>query len=142
MAQRDGKVESLKRVLPGLCGEHPGPAIRPLDAGNADRFPFSRASGGTRTHDRLITNQQLCQLSYAGRSTGKSRCEVYRSVLLGQGELGCFSAIRLEEFVGRLLDTHRSQRVHDSERSAIGGHRSPSFVGTIIVAARGRSGHD
>ena len=26
----------------------------------------SRASGGIRTHDRLITNQLLCQLSYAG----------------------------------------------------------------------------
>ena len=26
----------------------------------------TRASGGIRTHDRLITNQLLCQLSYAG----------------------------------------------------------------------------
>ena len=27
----------------------------------------ARASGGIRTHDLLITNQLLCQLSYAGR---------------------------------------------------------------------------
>ncbi len=26
----------------------------------------AKASGGIRTHDRLITNQLLCQLSYAG----------------------------------------------------------------------------
>ena len=29
----------------------------------------ARASGGIRTHDRLITNQLLCQLSYAGQSS-------------------------------------------------------------------------
>ena len=28
------------------------------------------ASGGIRTHDRLITNQLLCQLSYAGKHPG------------------------------------------------------------------------
>ena len=29
-----------------------------------------RASGGSRTHDLLITNQLLCQLSYAGTRLG------------------------------------------------------------------------
>ncbi len=32
-----------------------------------------RASGGIRTHDRLITNQLLCQLSYAGLCSERTR---------------------------------------------------------------------
>ena len=36
------------------------------------------ASGGTRTRDRLITNQVLYQLSYASEITGSSGREVVR----------------------------------------------------------------
>ncbi len=32
-----------------------------------------RASGGSRTHDLLITNQLLCQLSYAGRNRKRDK---------------------------------------------------------------------
>ena len=35
---------------------------------SADWIPANRASGGSRTHDRLITNQLLYQLSYTGVS--------------------------------------------------------------------------
>ncbi len=34
-----------------------------------------RANGGIRTHDRLITNQLLCQLSYVGRCCRPGRAE-------------------------------------------------------------------
>ena len=38
------------------------------------RYP--RASGGARTHDLLITNQLLCQLSYAGANPADTDSEV------------------------------------------------------------------
>ena len=37
---------------------------------------YPRASGGARTHDLLITNQLLCQLSYAGANPAVTDSEV------------------------------------------------------------------
>ncbi len=38
-----------------------------------------QASGGTRTHNLLITNQLLCRLSYASKSAGPTNQKVYTS---------------------------------------------------------------
>ena len=37
-----------------------------------ERRSENRADGGTRTHDRLITNQLLYQLSYIGKKIDKN----------------------------------------------------------------------
>src|SRR5688572_22634587 len=42
------------------------------------------ASGGTRTHSHLITNQELCQLSYAGVGAGPGRTEEGEMVRISQ----------------------------------------------------------
>ena len=46
-----------------------------------------RASGGVRTHDLLITNQLLCQLSYAGGPPACQNQLIYRTQKPLQGEL-------------------------------------------------------
>jgi hypothetical protein len=59
--------------LMGGAGFEPAKALPtdlqsvPFDhSGNPPQTDIFRASGGIRTHDRLITNQLLYQLSYAG----------------------------------------------------------------------------
>ncbi len=46
---------------------------RSLQTGCGAWQPVQKASGGTRTHNLLITNQLLCQLSYASPSLRNSR---------------------------------------------------------------------
>ncbi len=44
----------------------PNNRLKPLSRNSLAKQ--KRASGGSRTHDLLITNQLLCQLSYAGQT--------------------------------------------------------------------------
>jgi hypothetical protein len=43
-----------------------------------------RASGGTRTHNLLITNQLLCQLSYAGAGSPQGEASQYTGAPQGR----------------------------------------------------------
>jgi hypothetical protein len=62
-----------------------------------------RASGGIRTHDLLITNQLLCQLSYAGLAdtlppAGKNRkYSEATSACNRQTEIACFDFLKQKE---------------------------------------------